>query len=365
MLQAAADAALGVLPINKKGFMSELTSLLVFMEEEDRARVIRRYERMFDAAGPEGEEDLAVSLGSPIRQVLAVEKEYSRARAEGKTPFLDADEPENGPEKDISTLVKEAADALGGPAGDQTLFPATEKAAEEAFEQIQLDDNAFSEPAEEEPSGESVIPDMEGSEPETSETDGEAEPADDGEKPAGEEPEEEELLRGEPLTTIYDETEEKPESLTAAEPEKEKTAEASAEGEAEPSGEPAPAKSGSPGAGRILAAIVVTLPFLLWWAAGFAVSLALGAVILAAGFGICVAGVYLGGYALSGAITFMPDKLLVGGGALACFAAALLLIWTGLWIMVGGIAFVIRTSAKAYRRILNRPETDEEDENDG
>ena len=61
----------------------------------------------------------------------------------------------------------------------------------------------------------------------------------------------------------------------------------------------------------------------------------------------------------------MPDKLLVGGGALGCFAAALLLIWMGLWVIVGGIALVIRTSGKVYRRILNRPETDEEDESNG
>ena len=124
MLQAAASAALGVLPINKKAFMTELRNLLAFMDEEDRSRVLQRYERMFESAGETGEDALIRSLGSPVRQVLAIEQEYSRSRAEGKTPFLDADEPAAmQDEKDLTTLVREAADALQGQEGDKTLFP--------------------------------------------------------------------------------------------------------------------------------------------------------------------------------------------------------------------------------------------------
>ena len=381
MLQAAASAALGVLPINKKAFMTELRNLLAFMDEEDRSRVLQRYERMFESAGETGEDALIRSLGSPVRQVLAIEQEYSRSRAEGKTPFLDADEPAAmQDEKDLTTLVREAADALQGQEGDKTLFPAeTETAAE--LDQLLIEEVAADEALPEETPGESAIPDMEETVPETAgeknapeseeekdepaEAAAEQPPAETPDEPGAEEAAppvgetEEELPQSELLTNMFDESDELPEKpqKTGAEPEA-PAEEASAE-TAEPE------RPASPGAGRILAAVVVTLPFLLWWGVGFALSLALGAVFLAVGFAVCVAGVYLGGYALSSVMTFMPDKLLVGGGALGCFAAALLLIWMGLWVIVGGIALVIRTSGKVYRRILNRPETDEEDESNG
>ena len=387
MLQAAAFAALGVIPINRKAFMTELRNLLAFMDEEDRERVLRRYERIFDAAGADGEEKLIRSLGSPVRQVLDVEREYTRAKAEGKTPFLDADEPVSGENKDFSALVREAADALKGADGEKTLFPSAGKEAEDAFDQLPIEELPLPGLLEDEAPGETVIPDMEESAPEDepeekpaqpqpepdTAPEEEAVPAESSEEvpeaAAAEGPAEaeetpaaeaavpaEEQGDSEPLTPIYDETAETPaQPVKATEPEK--------PAEPDPEETAGPEEPASPGFGRILAAVVVTIPFLLWWGAGFAVSLALGAVILAVGFAVCVGGVYLGGYAVSGGMTFMPDRLLVGGAALACFAAALLLIWMGLWIVVGGIALVIRTSARVYRKILGRPETEEE--NDG
>ena len=358
--------------------MTELRNLLAFMDEEDRERVLRRYERFFDAAGEDGEEALIRSLGSPVRQVLDVEREYTRVKAEGKTPFLDADEPAPGEDKDFSALVREAADALKGSDSEKTLFPTAGDADAETADPLPIEELIPPETPGDELPGETVIPDMEESAPEgetaakpegapETETASEEAPEKAAEPAPAEAPEAaeapaaetagpaEQQTDSEPLTPIYDETEETPaQPAKPAEPESPPEPEESAEPE-EPS---------SPGFGRILAAVVVTIPFLLWWAAGFAVSLALGALILAVGFAVCVAGVYLGGYALSGGMTFMPDRLLLGGAALACFAAALLLIWMGLWIIVGGMALVIRTSAKVYRRILGRPDT-EEDEIDG
>ena len=56
--------------------MAELRSLLAFMDPEDRLRVLRYYDRLFDDAGPEGEAALIDSFGSPVRQVLLIEKQY-------------------------------------------------------------------------------------------------------------------------------------------------------------------------------------------------------------------------------------------------------------------------------------------------
>ena len=390
-------------PINRKGFMAELRNLLAFMDEEDRQRVLRRYERMFDDAGEDGEEKLIRSLGSPVRQVLDVEREYRRDKALGKTPFLDADDPDSPERKDLSSLVREAADALKDPDSEKTLFPAAGgDELPKNIQQLPIEDLIPPE-GESDILPETVIPDMDESpavsleEAEPAESGPEAPEAEASSEPGPEEteapdeglpteehpteeaeasaPEPEEIPAGpapekapaellpeptpqtELLTPIYDETEEAP-----AEPAKVPEVPTATAEEPEAAEDEAEEGRASPGFGRILAAIIVTLPFLLWWAAGFAVSLALGAIVLAVGFAFCVAGVYLGGYALSSVMTFMPDKLLVGGVALGCFAAALILIWTGLWIIVGGISLVIRTSGRIYRRILNIQDPEEEDE---
>ena len=53
--------------MNRVSFLGELNSLLVFMDKEDRDRAVRRYERMFDRAGPLREDELIQRLGSPVR----------------------------------------------------------------------------------------------------------------------------------------------------------------------------------------------------------------------------------------------------------------------------------------------------------
>ena len=47
---------LGVEQITRKAFMAEFTNLLAFMNDDERDRAVRRYEQMFDQAGPEREE---------------------------------------------------------------------------------------------------------------------------------------------------------------------------------------------------------------------------------------------------------------------------------------------------------------------
>lgn len=94
--------------MNRKSFMAELRSLLAFLDAAERERVLNRYERMFDEAGPEGEAAVIRCFGSPVRQVLQIEREYRDAVANGETPFADGEitaEPE-----ETEAVFKEAAE---------------------------------------------------------------------------------------------------------------------------------------------------------------------------------------------------------------------------------------------------------------
>lgn len=77
--------------MNRKSFMAELRSLLAFLDAAERDRVLNRYERMFDEAGPEGETTVVRCFGSPVRQVLQIEREYREAVANGETPFANGE----------------------------------------------------------------------------------------------------------------------------------------------------------------------------------------------------------------------------------------------------------------------------------
>ena len=138
-----------------------------------------------------------------------------------------------------------------------------------------------------------------------------------------------------------------------AEPTKEKTAPAVRNAD-KPKPSAARKKSMSPGPGRVFAAILVTFPFIVLWIVSFALFMALGLAVMAVGFAFCVSGIYLVSYVTNGSLGFMPDLLLVAGSALICFALALLFIWMGLWIAVGGFASVIRWTSSVYRKILRK-----------
>ena len=116
---------------------------------------------------------------------------------------------------------------------------------------------------------------------------------------------------------------------------------------------PEPVKTG-PGAGRIIAAILVTFPFIILWAASFALFVVLGIAVMALGFVGCAAGIYLTGYVTGGKLGFMPDLMLVTGAALVLFGLALLFLWMGLWIAVGGFASVLHWTGSVYRSILKK-----------
>ena len=313
--------------INRKSYLAEMRSLLAFMAPEDRIRVLHHFDAMFEEAGPDGEETLARCLGSPVRQVLQIDREYREAREKGETFYPETTSPvPEVPSAAVTEPVAEsqptfeevfAAPAAVIPEPEQAAVPAEpqETAAPEERPDDRLE-NALVEVFQQEP--EEIRP---------------AEP----EVPATEEiPAEIPVEQEEPLPPVGPEK-------TLDEEEEDEEEEDEDEG---------------PGAGRVIAAILVTIPMLVVWAAVLAVFLAVGAAALGLGLSIGAAGVYLGSYVFSGTIAFMPDMMLVAGAALTCFCLALLLVWMGLWLVITGFVLVVRLARSVYRGILKKKKED-------
>lgn len=76
--------------MNKQRYLAELQRLLVFMTEEDRELTIRRYGEIFDAAGPEGQDGVAASLGTPTQAAIRLSRGYTPGAAEASLPAFPA-----------------------------------------------------------------------------------------------------------------------------------------------------------------------------------------------------------------------------------------------------------------------------------
>ena len=153
--------------MNRKSFMAELRSLLAFLDAAERARVLSRYERMFDEAGPEGEAAVVRCFGSPVRQVLQIEREYREAVASGETPFADgydAAEPERAEAPAEPEIMEEYAGMhiFSGETETETEEPLPEAAAkqqpEKALSAEDTEPAAEAAPAETEP--EACLPEI-------------------------------------------------------------------------------------------------------------------------------------------------------------------------------------------------------------
>ena len=407
--------------MNRKSFMAELRSLLAFLDAAERERVLNRYERMFDEAGPEGEATVVRCFGSPVRQVLQIEREYREAVANGETPFADGEAigpeeaeapeeteiieeeytgvhilaeerepeteeplPEPEPEEEIAaepepavlpeidpdeldfsdlglTFTKKPAapekepeegsiETPDEPAEDEEPAPAEPVAMpEETLLAEPAEDEHFAAPSEE---AAEILPEEEPDEP-AEETPEEAETGETAEPEEAEMPEAPDEKESPADTEIAEDlpAEEEPsfdepaEEAPAEEPVEEDKAEEEYEYEEIEERHPV---SG----GRAFAAVMVTIPMLAVWALLFGLSLALGVTVLGVGAALAVAGVYLAGYVFNGAIVRMPDLLLTAGTALAVFALALLLLWTGISIAVAGCTLTVRLTRSIYRAIL-------------
>ena len=412
--------------MNRKSFMAELRSLLAFLDAAERDRVLNRYERMFDEAGPEGETTVVRCFGSPVRQVLQIEREYREAVANGETPFADGEaagpEETEAPEETeiieeeytgVHIRAEESEPGTEEPLPDELIEeqPEEEIAAEP---EIDLDELDFSDlgltftkkpaapvmPAapEEEPEEEAgetpeepaeneeplpleplypeeVLPEEEADKPAPPDAEEPAgEPADGAaEETADEAPAEPEPEMPEPEEPEEPETPDGAEDVSEILPEEEsfpEEAEEAAEAE-EPAEEPEAEEEYEyeeietrrpVSGGRAFAAVVVTIPMLAVWVLLFGLSLALGIAVLGIGAALLAAGVYLTGYVFNGAIVRMPDLLLTAGATLAAFALALLLLWTGISIAVAGCTLTVRLTRSIYRAILYPKKGEDADE---
>ena len=126
--------------MNRKSFMAELRSLLAFLDAAERDRVLNRYERMFDEAGPEGETTVVRCFGSPVRQVLQIEREYREAVANGETPFADGEAagPEETEAPEETEIIEEeytGVHILAEESEPETEEPLPEELIEEQLEE--------------------------------------------------------------------------------------------------------------------------------------------------------------------------------------------------------------------------------------
>ena len=127
--------------MNRKSFMAELRSLLAFLDAAERDRVLNRYERMFDEAGPEGETTVVRCFGSPGRQVLQIEREYREAVANGETPFADGEAagPEETEAPEETEIIEEeytGAHILAEESEPEAEEPLPEDLPEELIEEL-------------------------------------------------------------------------------------------------------------------------------------------------------------------------------------------------------------------------------------
>lgn len=127
--------------LNRKSFMAELRSLLAFLDAAERDRVLNRYERMFDEAGPEGETTVVRCFGSPVRQVLQIEREYREAVANGETPFADGEAagPEETEAPEETEIIEEeytGAHILAEESEPEAEEPLPEDLPEELIEEL-------------------------------------------------------------------------------------------------------------------------------------------------------------------------------------------------------------------------------------
>jgi len=335
--------------INRRSFLAEMRSLLAFMDADDRARVLRFYEKLFDQAGEEGEGALLKKLGSPVRQVLQVEKLY---RDKEKAEEL------SGAAESVQEVIAAAelpAEEPAAPAEEEEAVPAGSD--DPMGFDVPDEEDAVDFGAEEEPAD--VIPVQADEQPE-------------------ETPESEEEMAREPAEEAFGETAEEAEAASAGEfsselesdaeegvtevvapPDEDLQAAVSDEpveteetDEEEPEAEEAPKEP--VGAGRIVAAVFVTIPVIVLVLLGFALALGLGFTAMGGGAVFGALGGYLSGYAFGGVTAFLPDILLLAGGMLLSFCLALFFLWLGLWLAVGGVRLTIRTVAAIYRGILKR-----------
>ncbi|MDY5101355.1 MAG: hypothetical protein SPE74_08095 [Oscillospiraceae bacterium] len=311
-----------------------MKALLSFMDTEDREQALRYYERLFELAGEDGEEGLLDDFGSPLRQVLHLEKRY-RERQESGMPLFDEEEFPAGEAAEPEQPAEEPADAFSGedaPSAEEN--GGGEEPAETGEIAEAADDAEEVPPPQESLPGEETVPAAAEAEGETEE----------GETFAPYDELPSQVLSdaaGEMLAEIDFGAEEEPIPAETREEELPR-----AEAEAESAGEKT---SGA----RVAAALLLSPLMVLLAAAGVLLTFALSAIPLALCALFGAASLYLALYAVT-SMPYLPDMLLVLGVAVGLLAATVFFLWGGLTLLSGGIGKTIRLIATLFGRVLGK-----------
>lgn len=290
-----------------------------FLQPEEKATVVRRFEEKFNRAGPEGEQDLIKQLGSPVRQVLILEKDY-RDRLDRGLPGIEpletpAPDPAAAAIPSVPVASAAAAPAAASPVPDFPGLPET----------FSFDDlSTLGIPAENEDELQQKFNDKLSSllSPET--------------VPAAEEAGTEDYALENTAPEEY-----------FGEPAEDEYYEEDYEDEYSDSEEPAQRAS----TGRTVLAVLLS-PFILVLAlACFALSLAVSALGFGPALLLVVATAYCAMYGFS-EISYMPDRLLIFGAGLVFLSFGILFLWLGIYLLVKGIVLTVRLTARVYRGIL-------------
>ena len=86
--------------LNKQRFIAELTQLLSFMAEHDRAAFLKQLNAKFDEVGPEGEAGLIARLGTPTALAIKVSRSYTPTAAPAKAEPEETEKPVQEPEEE-------------------------------------------------------------------------------------------------------------------------------------------------------------------------------------------------------------------------------------------------------------------------
>jgi len=118
--------------MNKTVFLTDLRKLLTYMTDEERDNTIRSYEELFAEAGPEQEESLLRSFGSPTRVAVTIFREYGKGNGSFVPPVP---QPQEKPAAVTETAEETpAAEAAEEPAEITVEAPAEERPPETVAE---------------------------------------------------------------------------------------------------------------------------------------------------------------------------------------------------------------------------------------
>ena len=359
--------------MNRNMFLVDLRKCLTFMPEAEREETLRHYEELFDQAGPENEQKVIAELGSPTKVAVNIHRGNSHRSDElaglemlfGTRAVAAETEivPVTGPDPEEEIPPEAEAEAAEAPPTEVEAEPenalkpeAEAEAAEEAASEPEgeAEPEAAPETAEEaapEPEGEAepeAAPEAAGeaaSEPESG-AEPEAAPETGEETPPEQEGEEE---TGEPSS------EEEPQLRVVHVPTGDPRRAVSKAAEAGTDPEPEEALRKLPAWAVALILVVSCWIWVPLLAAAVVIVLGIFAALLTAGAAVVAGAGYLCISAIW-ALGFLPDALLMFGGAAVALAVGLVLLWFAIWTGIRLAILLVKGVAGLYRSLfLGKP----------